>query len=95
VEDGMQGVNYKIFLVGLLCFFVDIFIVFEKLSHDNFRYYSTIRASLFDGYFGFFITFILMILSLFIISYSLSLDNKFSKIGKYIVDIFKKIYGRR
>ena len=88
----MKKVNLKLFFIGLLLFLSDVFVIFEKLSHDNFRYYSAIRASLFDGYFGFFIVFVMMLLSVSIISYSLSLNNKLSRVGKYLVDMFSRIY---
>ena len=88
----MKKINYKILFLGVLLFCFSIFIFFEKLSHDNYRYYSAIRASLFDGYFGFFITFIFLILSISIICYGISLDNKFSKLGKYMYDVISKMY---
>jgi hypothetical protein len=91
----MSNINLKIVLFGIFLFLINIYILYAKLSNENYKFFMvSSRADLLDGYFGFVILIILFILSISVISYGLKHENKLSKIGKYIIHIFSILLGR-
>lgn len=90
-----NNINKKVVILGLFIFTINIYILYNKLTNDNYKFFTvSSRADLLDGSFGFVILFILFLLSLSIISFGLNLNNKFSKVGKYLVYIFSKMIGK-
>jgi len=87
-----SNIKVKPLLVGLSFFAINLFVYYVKISNPNYNMIAN-RADLMDGYFGFFLLIIFFILSLSILSYGISLDNKFSRVGEYMYNIFLKVWS--
>ena len=86
-----NDIKTKPLLIGLSFFIINLFICCVKFSNLNYNMVEN-RADLMDDYFGFFILIIFFLLSFSIIAYGISMDNKFSKLGKYVYDFIRKLY---
>jgi len=88
-------IKYKILTIGLFLLSGIIFMFYQKLLNDNYQLFSAIRASIFDGYFGFILLFVTFILAISLISYSLNINIKLSNLGKYLVKLFEIIKNNK
>ena len=92
----MKKIKYKVLLLGLILFFVNMFIIIEKflyLMSNNISH--RVVADINDTFFGYIFFIITFFISIALISYSLLFNNKLSKLGKYIIDLYLKRYGRK
>ena len=92
----MKKIKYKVLLLGLILFFVNMFIIIEKflyLMSNNISH--RVVADINDTFLGYIFFIITFFISIALISYSLLFNNKLSKLGKYIVDLYLKRYGRK
>ena len=87
-------INFKLLLLGVVFFLSGVNTLYIKIYVSSHDYRVGSRPSIYDGYFGFILVFIEMFLAICIISYSLSLNNRLSKIGKVIVDFIIKVFNK-
>lgn len=87
-----NNVNVKALCIGFILLIVDIFIVLQKMSYlyTDSKHHRVV-SGLDDTLIGYTFYFILFIISLLIINYSLSLNNKFTKFGRYSYELIRDV----
>ena len=85
-----NNINFKALYIGFTLLIIDIFIVLQKISYlyTDSKHHRVV-SGLDDTLIGYTFYFILFIISLSIINYSLSLNNKFAKFGRYIYELIR------
>ena len=88
-------INFTFLLLGIIILLFEFNRLYLKIYINTEDYRIGTRPSFFyDGYLGFILISIEIFLTLCIISYSLSLNNKLSKIGKVIIDLMIKVFNK-